>query len=169
MLFFMKFSLRDMIPEDWPTVASIYAEGIATGVATFETSVPSFESWDKAHLKKCRIVATIEEEIVGWAALSPVSGRCVYGGVAEVSVYVAGKSRGQGLGKVLLDTLIKRSEDAGFWTLQSGIFPQNKSSIRLHEKLGFREIGRREKIAQLHGEWFDNLIFERRSKKVGVT
>ncbi len=158
-----------MIPEDWPEVASIYAEGIATGVATFETSVPSYDSWDKAHLKNCRIVVTLQKEIAGWAALSPVSGRCVYGGVAEVSVYVARKTWGLGLGKVLLETLIKRSEDAGFWTLQSGIFPQNKGSIRLHEKLGFRKIGKREKIAQLHGMWFDNLIFERRSKKVGVT
>lgn len=160
--------IRKMTASDWPHVASIYAEGMATGYATFETTVPTYEHWDSNHLKNCRLIAVHNQEVAGWAALSPVSGRCVYGGVAEVSVYVGAKSRGLGAGKLLLHHLILESEEAGYWTLQSGIFPDNKASILLHEKLGFRKIGHREKVAQLRGIWKDNVLFERRSSKVGV-
>jgi len=153
---------------DWPSVSRIYAEGIATGFATFEKEIPSFESWDTNHLHSCRIVADKEGEILGWAALSPVSDRCVYGGVAEVSVYIGQDFRGLGVGKRLLKELIHQSEAAGLWTLQSGIFPENKGSIKLHENLGFRKIGHRERVGKLDGSWIDNVIFEKRSKKVGI-
>lgn len=157
-----------MNASDWEQVAAIYAEGIASGYATFETKVPSYEHWDNNHLSECRLVAVHEEQIVGWAALSPVSSRCVYGGVAEVSVYVGVKSRGLGVGKLLLHQLILDSEIAGYWTLQSGIFPENNGSILLHEKMGFRKIGHRERVGKLDGVWKDNVLFERRSTKVGV-
>ncbi|MEK6152375.1 N-acetyltransferase family protein [Flavobacteriaceae bacterium 3-367] len=160
--------LRAMKPKDWHRVSAIYAEGIATGFATFETQVPPYEDWDRAHLKDFRVVAIEDEHILGWAALSPVSGRCVYGGVAEVSVYIGQSSRGMGVGKRLMEALITQSEAAGFWTLQSGIFPENTSSIKLHERMGFRFIGARERVGQLHGVWKDNLLYERRSKRVGV-
>ena len=159
---------RPMISEDWEAVASIYAEGIATGLATFEKQVPTFEVWDKAHLKWCRIVAVDKNIILGWAALSPVSGRCVYGGVAEVSVYVGQAYNHKGVGKVLMKELISQSEKNGFWTLQSGVFPENVGSIALHKKVGFRYIGTRERVGQLDGIWKDNLLFERRSKIVGI-
>ncbi|WP_223198072.1 GNAT family N-acetyltransferase [Maribacter arenosus] len=159
---------RPMISEDWEAVASIYAEGIATGLATFEKQVPTFEVWDKAHLKWCRIVAVDKNIILGWAALSPVSGRCVYGGVAEVSVYVGQAYNRKGVGKVLMKELISQSEKNGFWTLQSGVFPENVGSIALHKKVGFRYIGTRERVGQLDGIWKDNLLFERRSKIVGI-
>ena len=152
---------------DWPAVSDIYIQGIATGYATFETDVPSFEEWDQNHLSSCRLIAERSGKIAGWAALSPVSGRCVYGGVAEVSVYVSTEYHGLGIGKVLMKHLILESEKAGLWTLQSGIFPENVGSIKLHEKVGFRKIGYREKVGKLHGDWKDNLIFERRSKVVG--
>ena len=152
---------------DWPAVSDIYTQGIATGYATFETDVPSFEVWDQNHLANCRLVAEREGEIAGWAALSPVSGRCVYGGVAEVSVYVGTEFHGLGIGKVLMQHLILESEKTGLWTLQSGIFPENVGSIKLHEKVGFRKIGYREKVGKYQGAWKDNLIFERRSKVVG--
>ncbi|MBT8264299.1 MAG: GNAT family N-acetyltransferase [Muriicola sp.] len=160
--------LKAMAVEDWPSVAKIYQEGIATGFATFELEVPTYEQWDKAHLTSCRLVALHNQTIVGWAALSPVSNRCVYGGVAEVSVYVAMAHRGKGLGEKLLDKLVQESEKAGLWTLQSGIFPENLGSIQIHKKTGFRLIGKRERIGKLHGEWKDNLIFERRSNNVGI-
>lgn len=154
---------------DWDSVASIYKEGIATGFATFETNVPPFEIWDKAHLKTCRIVALDDEKIVGWAALSPVSSRCVYGGIAEVSVYISATSRGLGVGKILMEKLVVESEKVGLWTLQSGIFPENTASIQLHKKVGFRYIGKREKIGKTSNDiWKDNLLFERRSETVGV-
>lgn len=152
---------------DWPAVAKIYEEGIATGYATFEKEIPGYEKWDKAHLTECRFVATDKNTVCGWAALSPVSSRCVYGGVAEVSVYVAKDYWGKGVGKKLLDSLIDSSENEGLWTLQSGIFPENYGSIKIHEKCGFRLIGKRERIGKLDGDWKDNLIFERRSKTVG--
>ena len=152
---------------DWRAVSDIYTQGIATGYATFETEVPSYEEWNKNHIAGCRLIAERGDEIAGWAALSPVSGRCVYGGVAEVSVYVAKKFHGLGIGKVLMNHLILESEKAGLWTLQSGIFPENVGSIKLHEKVGFRKIGFREKVGKLHGNWKDNVIFERRSKVVG--
>ena len=156
-----------MQTQDWPAVSRIYAEGIATGFATFEKTVPDYDSWDENHLSSCRLVAENSSGILGWAALSPVSSRCVYGGVAEVSVYVGQNSRGLGAGRQLMEALIAASEKEGLWTLQSGIFPENESSVVLHEKVGFRKIGYREKVGQLDGIWKDNLIFERRSKTVG--
>jgi phosphinothricin acetyltransferase len=160
--------LKAMTEEDWPTVAKIYQEGIATGYATFELEVPNYKRWDKAHLATCRLVALDDQTVVGWAALSPVSNRCVYGGVAEVSVYVSMAHRGKGLGEKLLDQLIMESEKAGLWTLQSGIFPENIGSIQIHKKTGFRLIGKRERIGKLHGVWKDNLLFERRSNLIGT-
>lgn len=153
---------------DWEAVSKIYTQGIATGFATFETNTPSFEAWDAAHMTSCRIVATENEKVLGWAALSPVSSRCVYGGVAEVSVYVGSDSRGKGVGKLLMNNLIKESEAAGLWTIQSGIFPENTGSIALHKKAGFRYIGKRERVGKLDGVWKDNLLFERRSDAVGI-
>lgn len=161
--------IRDMIQRDWSDVARIYNEGIATGYATFETNVPQYGEWDKAHIKMCRLIAEEDGSIQGWAALSPVSSRCVYGGVAEISIYIGENARGKGIGKVLLERLIEESERAGYWTLQSGIFPENKASIKLHERLGFRFLGKRESIGKTNdGIWKDNLLFERRSKKVGI-
>jgi Sortase and related acyltransferases len=157
-----------MTVNDWASVARIYKQGIATGNATFEQEVPTWESWDNAHLKTCRLVAEIYGEIVGWSALSPVSGRCVYNGVAEVSVYISENHRGQKLGARLLNQLIKKSELNNFWTLQAGIFPENKPSIKIHTDQGFRIIGTREKIGKLHGLWRDTVLLERRSKTMGV-
>lgn len=161
--------IRSMTPDDWHEVARIYTEGIKTGFATFETEVPTYTAWDKAHVSRCRLVAEENKKILGWAALSPVSSRCVYGGVAEVSVYIGTNTRGKGVGKALMLQLIEESEIEGYWTLQSGIFPENKASIILHEKVGFRYLGKREKVGKTHkGIWKDNLLFERRSKKVGI-
>jgi phosphinothricin acetyltransferase len=160
--------IRPMLPSDWDTVSNIYQEGINTGFATFETSAPSFESWDDAHMNSCRLVAVEGQKIMGWAALSPVSSRCVYGGVAEVSVYVGQSSRGKGVGKSLMKELIEKSEAEGLWTLQSGIFPENEGSVELHKKVGFRYIGKRERVGKLDGVWKDNLLFERRSETVGL-
>ncbi|GAA4275264.1 GNAT family N-acetyltransferase [Aquimarina gracilis] len=151
---------------DWPKIATIYKEGIATGIATFETKIPSWETWDASHIKSCRLKAMIENQIVGWAALSPTSKREVYKGVAEVSIYITSKHQNLGIGTLLLSQLIKESEAEGFWTLQAGIFTQNKPSIALHKSLGFREIGYREKVGKLNDIWYDNTILERRSKTV---
>lgn len=159
--------VRNMQPSDWSDVSRIYLEGISTGFATFETQSPSYEQWNKAHIKECRLVAEQDGIIMGWAALSPVSSRCVYGGVGEVSVYIAHSSRGKGVGKLLMLQLITESEKAGFWTIQSGIFPENTASIKLHEKVGFRYIGKRERIGKINGAWKDNLLFEKRSNSVG--
>ena len=153
---------------DWPQVSRIYQEGIDTGYATFETAIPDYSDWDASHVDSCRLVAEGSGKIKGWAALSPVSGRCVYGGVAEVSIYVGKNSRGRGMGQALLEVLINASEKEGFWTLQAGIFPENQGSISLHKKMGFRFLGKREWIGKLNGLWHDNLIFERRSNKVGL-
>ncbi len=163
-----KIAIRPMVDSDWKAVSKIYEDGIATGFATFEKSIPSFESWNDAHIDSCRLLATENETVLGWAALSPVSSRCVYGGVAEVSVYVSQNSRGKGVGKLLMKSLISESEKVGIWTLQSGIFPENVGSIQLHEKVGFRFLGKRERIGKLNGEWKDNLLFERRSDLVGA-
>lgn len=160
--------IRPMHPEDWPEVARIYAEGMASGMATFETRVPDYQAWDQAHLSTCRYVAEAGRRLLGWAALSPVSGRCVYGGVAELSVYVDASSRGQGVGRALLAVLIPASEAAGLWTLQSGVFPENTPSISLHLAMGFRQLGYRERIGRRDGIWKDNLLFERRSQLVGT-
>ncbi len=165
----MSISIYPMQAADWTAVSQIYAEGIATGDATFETAVPAWETWDAGHLPTCRFVARSGEsgEVVGWAALTAVSGRCVYAGVAEVSVYVATSAQGQGIGRRLLQTLVDSSEAAGFWTLQAGIFPENEASVRLHERCGFRVAGRREKLGQQNGRWRDVLFLERRSQTVG--
>jgi phosphinothricin acetyltransferase len=157
-----------MTPKDWDAIRTIYLEGIATGNATFETDAPTWEAWDQGHLRDCRLVARTDDRVVGWAALSPVSGRCVYAGVAAVSVYVAKAARGRGVGKALLHALVEGSESQGFWTLEAGIFPENAASIALHKSCGFREVGRRERIGQMDGIWRDTLLLERRSKMVGV-
>jgi phosphinothricin acetyltransferase len=158
-----------MTSSDWPSVAKIYREGIATGHATFSTDAPSWESWDAAHLGHSRLVAVEGGEVLGWAALIAVSDRCVYAGVAEESVYVGAAARGRGVGRALLEGLIAASEAQGIWTLQAGIFPENAASVVLHEKLGFRLVGRRERLGQMaSGEWRDVLLFERRSTKIGV-
>jgi L-amino acid N-acyltransferase YncA len=153
--------------EHWNAVARVYAEGIATGHATFETEVPSWERWDASHLADHRLVALSGDDVVGWAALSPVSGRCVYGGVVEESVYVAEEARGRGVGRVLLEALIAGAEAAGIWTIQTGIFPENEASLRLHERVGFRIVGIRERLGMHHGVWRDVLFLERRSPIVG--
>ena len=160
--------ISPLLPQHWPAVKTIYEQGIATGHATFQTSAPSWEEWDAAHLKHSRLVAMLNNQVAGWAALTPVSGRCVYAGVAEVSVYVAPLSRGLGLGEELLQALIEESEKNGLWTLQAGIFPENIASLKIHEKTGFRVIGTREKIGQMHGIWRDTVQLERRSKTIGI-
>lgn len=157
-----------LLPSDWEAVSRIYAEGIATGHATFETSVPSWDSWDRDHLAAPRLVARGAGETLGWAALSPVSGRCVYGGVAEVSVYVAAAARGRGVGLSLLEALVAGSEAAGLWTLQAGIFPENEASLAIHRLCGFREVGRRERIGKMGGRWRDVVLLERRSRIAGA-
>ena len=154
--------------KDWEYVSRIYRLGINTGIATFEKEIPSWNTWDTAHLKSCRLIAEYDNKIVGWAALSPVSDRCVYGGVAEVSVYVDISYNNKGIGTRLLQELIIQSETNGIWSLQSGIFPENKASIHLHKKLGFREVGFREKIGKKDGVWHDNVILEKRSKTIGI-
>ena len=164
----MDIRLRTMTKNDWPSVAEIYKQGIETGNATFETEIPAWEKWNAGYLPGCRIVATVDDSVVAWAALSPVSGRCVYAGVAEVSVYVSGKYQGLRIGTLILDRLISESEDKGIWTLQAGIFPENKASIRLHEDLGFRIVGVREMIGKMNGVWRNTLLLERRSKIAGI-
>ena len=154
----------------WPAVRAIYAEGMATGHATFATEPPTWAAWDAGHLAAGRLVAAdVAGQVRGWAALSPVSGRCVYAGVAEVSVYVAAAARGQGVGLALMQALVATSEENGLWTLQAGIFPENTASLCLHEVVGFRLVGRRERIGQLRGRWRDTLLLERRSPVVGTT
>ena len=157
-----------MKPEHWPQVKAIYEDGIKTGNATFETSAPEWETWDQAHLQQCRLVAVENDSVLGWAALVPVSGRCVYAGVGEVSVYVSTDARGKGLGKQLLQKLIEESEINNLWTLQAGIFPENIASIKIHEACGFRTIGKRERIGKMNNVWRDTLLLERRSDKVGI-
>ncbi|WP_046245852.1 GNAT family N-acetyltransferase [Hymenobacter terrenus] len=164
--------IEPMTAAHWPDVRAIYAAGIATGNATFVTDAPTWADWDASHLAIARLVAlppAAPATVLGWAALSPVSSRCVYGGVAEVSVYVAAAARGQGMGRVLLAALVTESEQHGLWMLQAGIFPENGASVRLHEAAGFRLVGRRERIGQLGGQWRDTLLLERRSAIVGAT
>ena len=153
--------------EDWEVVRSIYQDGIATGNATVETHAPDWESWNSNHRPDCRLVARDGDEVVGWAALSPVSTRSAYAGVAEVSVYVSESSRGSGVGKLLLSSLVSTSEAAGIWTLQAMIFVENEASIALHSSSGFRSVGIRERIGSLNGQWRDTLLMERRSNVVG--
>lgn len=164
----MDIKVRSMEAGDWGAVRDIYEEGIGTGNATFETGVPAWEVWDGAHLETCRIVACRNDQVVGWAALSPISSRSVYAGVAEVSVYVTALARGQGIGRRLLQALVQASERAGIWTLQAGIFPENEASIALHKLCGFRIVGRRERLAQMHGAWRDVTLMERRSQTIDM-
>jgi L-amino acid N-acyltransferase YncA len=159
--------IRTLATDDWESVRSIYLAGMATGQATFETEAPTWERWDGAHLPAPRFVAIANEGIVGWAALSAVSARSVYAGVAEVSVYVASEWHGQGVGRALLEILVNESEGNGIWTLQASIFPENVASISLHKSCGFREVGTRERIGKMNGVWRDTVLLERRSKLVG--
>ena len=158
--------IDQMCESDWEDVRRIYLEGIKTGNATFQQDAPSWEEWDKGHVSECRLVARTQGTVIGWAALSPTSSRCVYSGVAEVSVYVSQDHRGNGVGRRLLKRIIEDSEEHGFWTLQSGIFPENTASLELHKKSGFREVGCRERIGQMNGIWRDVLLLERRSEVV---
>ncbi|TDI78005.1 MAG: N-acetyltransferase family protein [Bacteroidetes bacterium] len=152
-----------LLKEHYPQVSKIYAQGLITGIATFETEVPTWKQWDKKFLKKCRFVALIGTEVLAWCALNKVSNRAVYRGVAEDTIYVAPQHRGKGIGKLLLKYLVSESEKEGFWSLQAAIFPENEASIQLHLNCGFRIVGRREKIAQRGGKWFDNKLLERRT------
>lgn len=162
-------TIQPLTAAHWPEVRAIYEQGIATGNATFETQAPEWEAWDRAHLAHSRLVALADAgTVLGWAALSPVSSRCVYGGVAELSIYIAAAARGQGVGRQLLQALIADSETHGIWTLQAGTFEENAASIGLHTQAGFRVIGHRERIGQHHGVWRNTVQMERRSSTVGV-
>ncbi|HEY5584861.1 MAG TPA: GNAT family N-acetyltransferase [Ruminiclostridium sp.] len=166
----MDYKLEEMTKLDWDQVSQIYKEGIETGIATFQEVVPTWENWDNDHISSCRIVIRLGNKVLGWGALSPTSSRCVYEGVAEVSIYIGDNYRGKGLGKILLEEIIKQSEENGFWMLQSGIISENKVSIILHEKCGFRELGIREKVAKMSNrKWYDVVLMERRSKIVGIS
>ncbi len=156
--------LRPFKKEDFKKVSNVYAEGIATGIATFETEIPDWKTWNEKYIESCRIVAEIDAEVIGFAVLSQASKRKVYKGVAEVSVYVSDKNHGKGVGEELLKQLIAESEENGFWTLQAVIFSDNLASINLHKKCGFRIVGVRERIGKLKGKWHDNYFLERRSK-----
>jgi L-amino acid N-acyltransferase YncA len=158
--------LRPLEPEDWPAVAEIYWDGMRDGLATFETEVPAWESWDTAHLREHRLVAELLGEVVGWAALSPASKRRCYSGVAENTVYVARDARGLGIGRTLLEALIAGAEAARIWTIQTSIFPENRASLVLHERCGFRVVGRRDRIAKRDGVWRDTVFLERRSEVI---
>jgi phosphinothricin acetyltransferase len=164
-------------PSDWASVRRIFLEGIATGHATFETDAPDWETWDRAHRSDCRLIARDSAavasaktpfSVLGWAALSPVSQRRAYTGVAEVSIYVAAAARGRGVGRRLLEELVRASEAAGVWTLQAGIFPENAASLAIHRASGFRRVGVRERVGRLSGAWRDVVLLERRSATVGV-
>ncbi len=161
-------TIRSLAPSDWSEVSAIYRQGIATGNATFETDVPEWAVWDQAHMGSCRLLSVDGDAVQGWAALTPVSSRCVYQGVAEVSIYVAQGARGKGVGAELMAALIPASEAAGIWTLQAGIFPENRASIALHQKFGFRIIGQRERVGKMDGRWRNVALMERRSQVVGV-
>ncbi|MEI3789361.1 MULTISPECIES: GNAT family N-acetyltransferase [unclassified Chryseobacterium] len=161
----------EIIPTDkkhFPDITEIYRQGLETGNATFETTVPTWEEWDKGKLKHRRLVAIIDYTVVGWAALSAVSDRCVYGGVAELSIYISNNHKGKSIGKALMQKLLEESERNGIWTLQSGMFPENKATMALHQSSGFRMIGYREKIGKLRDTWRDTVIMERRSKTTGI-
>jgi L-amino acid N-acyltransferase YncA len=158
--------IRALTPDDWPAVARIYAEGIATGDATFETAAPSWSEFDDSRLADHRFVALDQGKVVGWAAVSPTSARECYAGVVEHSVYVAEDARGRGIGRALLQTLVGSTDAAGIWTIQTSIFPENEASLALHERVGFKVVGRRERIARLNGRWRDTILLERRSPSV---
>lgn len=158
-----------MAPRDWPAVAEIYRQGIESGNATFETEVPGWESWDAARSPECRLVAEAGGEVVGYAALSPVSGRCVYDGVREAKIYIAAAARRRGIGGRLLRRLVAESEAHGIWTLQAGVFPENAGSIRIFEKAGFRVLGTHRRLGRFHdGRWRDVVLMERRSGVAGI-
>ncbi len=163
----MNFTIEPLSPHDWPQVRAIYLEGIATGSATFETTAPEWEAWDAKHRADCRLVARANGQVIAWVAVTPVSSRPVYAGVAEHSIYVAEAARGQGVGKALLQAFIAESERAGIWRLQTAIFPENVASIGLHKACGFREVGYRERIGCMNGVWRNTVMLERRSKVVG--
>ncbi len=160
-------AIGPMRPEDWPAVRGIFEEGIAGGNATFEMYAPTWDAWDRGHLRECRLVARSGDRVVGWVALSPVSQRAVYRGVAELSIYVAGDARGKGVGRALLRRLIDDSEEADIWTLQAGVMAENEASLALHRSCGFREVGRRERIGKHADGWRDVVLLERRSPVVG--
>ena len=165
----MDDEIRPMQPVDWNRVSRIYQEGMDTNIATFQTACPSYEEWDHSHLQTCRLVIAVDGTIAGWAALTPVSSRCVYAGVAEVSIYIDSAYSGKGLGTKLLNELIAQSEQNGIWTLQAGIMEGNVASIRLHEKCGFRMVGFREHIGcDRFGNWRNTVLMEKRSGKVGI-
>ena len=155
-----------MGPGDWPAVRAIYEAGIATGDATFETAVPSWDEWDGAHLSDHRLVARAGDEVVGWAAVSPVSDRCAYAGVVESSVYVRPDWQGRGVGRRLLEALVAATDEAGIWTVQAGIFPENRASLAVHRSCGFRAVGVRERLGRMAGRWRDVVFLERRSPVV---
>lgn len=155
-------NIRPLIASDYPQVAAIYKKGLATGIATFETEIPDWNSWKLKFLDTCRFVLEIDKKVIGWCALSSVSTRNAYRGVAEDTIYIDPEYQGKNLGKILLQHLINESEKKGFWTLQASIFSQNKSSIALHKSCGFREIGFREKIAKRDDKWHDNVLLERK-------
>ncbi|HEY7019342.1 MAG TPA: GNAT family N-acetyltransferase [Gaiellaceae bacterium] len=159
-------TVRDLRSDDWPEVARIYREGIETGNATFETEVPAWEDWDAAHLDEHRFAAELDGEVAGWIALSPVSRRPCYAGVAEISVYVAERARGNGVGTGLLAAVVESAERGGLWTLQTSVFPENEPSLALLRRFGFRDVGTRERIGRLHGVWRDTVLVERRSEVV---
>jgi L-amino acid N-acyltransferase YncA len=158
--------IRRMSRDDWPAVEAIYAAGIATGDATFDTAPPSWEEFDRDRMRDHRLVAVEDGDVVGWAAFSPTSTRECYAGVVEHSVYVAESARGRGIGRALMEALVAEADAAGFWTIQTSIFPENAASVALHERLGFRLVGRRERIGQLGGVWRDTVFLERRSPSV---
>jgi L-amino acid N-acyltransferase YncA len=158
--------VRPLVSGDWPEVARIYAEGIATRNATFETELPSWDEWDATHLREHRFVAQEDGDVLGWIALAPISTRCCYAGVAEISAYVTERSRGRGVGATLLEAVVKSTESAGIWTLETGVFPENKASLALLTRFGFREVGVRERIGKLDGVWRDVVFLERRSEVI---
>jgi L-amino acid N-acyltransferase YncA len=164
----MNYTIDKMTFDDWDAVRAIYEEGIATEMATFETTVPDWDEWNASHLKICRLVVRADGKVIGWAALNAISHRQAYVGVAEVSIYIANHVQGMGIGKKLLGKLVKESEAENLWTLQAGIFPENKASLAIHKANGFREVGYRERIGQLNGIWKDVILFERRSKIIGA-
>ncbi|GAC1304527.1 MAG: GNAT family N-acetyltransferase [Mucilaginibacter sp.] len=161
-------NIEPLTKKHWPEVKAIYKSGVATGDANFSFAEPDWNSWDKAHVKNCRLVALDDNVVLGWVALTAITNQCVFAGVAEVSIYVAENARGRGIGKQLLRAVIDESEKNNFWTLEARIFPENVASVKIHEENGFRIIGSRERIGQLNGVWRDTLLLERRSVKVGI-
>jgi L-amino acid N-acyltransferase YncA len=165
----MSLTIRPMIPQDWPAVAEIYGQGITSEDATFERDVPTWDEWDAHRLQACRIVAEADGDVVGFACVSPISTRCVYRGVCEVMVYVSDGARGNGVGGLLMSTLVQETEAAGVWMLQASIFPENEASIRAHLRVGFRIVGTRDRIGKFYdGRWRDTVLMDRRSLVCGL-